>query len=516
MAISNVKLILGDQLNARHSWFAEPSDDTVFIIAELQQETQYVKHHIQKLCGFFLAMENFAHALREAGHNVVHLTLDESQAFSSLPHLIEHYCTQYNAKTFHYQRPDEHRLLIQLRDFAIEGVDVCLWDTEHFLLPFEEIAKQFKANKAHRMEAFYRRMRKRFNILMVGDEPKGGKWNYDAENRQSLNEQELASIPEPLTFKHDVSAILERLEKHDVPYFGELGNPQAFIWPVTRKQGRELLSYFCEYLLPNFGQFQDAMTSQSPHQWSLYHSRISFALNTKMLNPLEVINTALSAYEDNIDINLAQIEGFIRQILGWREFVRAMYWANMPEYQDSNYLQAERPLPEYFWSGKTHMKCMQACLGQSLEYAYAHHIQRLMVIGNFSLLAGLDPKYVDEWYLGVYIDAIEWVEMPNTRGMSQFADGGLVASKPYVASANYIKKMSDYCDACRYKATQKTGQNACPFNSLYWHFLHRHQDLFKRNPRMALTYKNWQKQSEQNKQLILQQAQHYLDNIESL
>jgi deoxyribodipyrimidine photolyase-related protein len=269
-------------------------------------------------------------------------------------------------------------------------------------------------------------------------------------------------------------------------------------------------------LLPRFGTFQDAMTDQSEHKWSLYHSRLSFSLNAKLLSPREVVAMAIDAYRGRDDISLSQVEGFVRQILGWREFIRGIYWLNMPEYQKLNYLEADRPLPEYFWSGETQMNCMSEAINQSLDYAFAHHIQRLMVTGTFSLLAGIDPDQVDDWYLGIYLDAIEWVELPNTRGMSQFADGGLVGTKPYSASGNYINKMSDYCKGCRYKVSKKTGSDACPFNSLYWHFMHRHRPIFEKNPRIGMVYRNWDKQSEENRNLTLERAEWCLEHLDEL
>jgi len=277
------------------------------------------------------------------------------------------------------------------------------------------------------------------------------------------------------------------------------------------------VDYFCEHCLINFGRFQDAMTDQSDHRWSLYHSRLSFALNSKILHPYQVIQKAIDAYQDSQGrISLAQIEGFVRQILGWREYVRGVYWANMPAYSRKNTLAAQGALPDYFWTGDTKMNCMQQAIGQSLDYAYAHHIQRLMIIGNFCLLTGINPDEVDAWYLGVYIDAIEWVEMPNTRGMSQFADDGIVATKPYTAGGNYINKMSDYCKNCHYKIKEKTGEQACPFNSLYWRFMTTHRKRLEKNPRIGMVYRNWDKQNTSVQQATLEQAEYFIDNIEQL
>lgn len=258
------------------------------------------------------------------------------------------------------------------------------------------------------------------------------------------------------------------------------------------------------------------MTSQTPHAWSLYHSRLSFALNTKMISPKQVIDAVLEHYAAHPELELAQVEGFVRQILGWREYVRGMYWSNMPSYAEHNYFEASRPLPEWFWSGETNMHCLQQSIQQSLEYAYAHHIQRLMVIGNFAMLAGLDPDAVDQWYLGIYIDAIEWVELPNTRGMSQFADGGMIATKPYAASGNYIQKMSDYCLECDYSTKHKLEDNACPLNSLYWDFLYRHQDKLGNNPRLSFAYRNLDKMTDSQREALLAKARQILENLDQL
>ncbi len=286
------------------------------------------------------------------------------------------------------------------------------------------------------------------------------------------------------------------------------------------RQAQELLTFFCQYCLPKFGRFQDAMTNQAVDQWSLYHSRLSFALNSKMLHPpMQVIKAALETYQDsNQQIDITQVEGFIRQILGWREYVRGIYWGgNMPNYRQINALNVHRQLPGFFWTGKTQMACMKAAINQSLDYAYAHHIQRLMVTGgNFCLLTGIHPDEVEAWYLGIYIDAIEWVEMPNTRGMALYADHGIIATKPYAASGNYINKMSDYCKSCHYNVQQKTGDNACPLNSLYWRFLHIHEKKLSKNPRIRMIYRSWDQLSEHQRQEVLDRAQYCLDNLSSL
>lgn len=510
-----LRLILGDQLNASHSWFKEQNDDVLYVIAELHQETGYVLHHVQKVCAFFLAMENFSQALTKAGHHVLHLSLDETSAYKNLSDLLESLCAKYRVEEFEYQRPDEYRLAAQLGKVykRMPEVNVTQSETEHFLLLYSELEDYVGAGKHNRMESFYRKLRQRFDVLMVKGEPIGDKWNYDHDNRESFSADDISQVPKPKCFENDASAVLKRLERHNVKTFGK--PEQALIWPVTRRQAQSLLTHFVKYCLPNFGRFQDAMTMQGDDRWSLYHSRLSFAINSKILHPWQVIQKVVKAYEDDA-CDIAQAEGFIRQIVGWREYVRAVYWVNMPEYASVNKLNANNSLPSFFWDGDTKMNCMRECVGQSLEYAYAHHIQRLMVIGNFCVLAGIDPSEVDAWYLGVYIDAIEWVELPNTRGMSQFADGGWVATKPYVSSGNYIHKMSDYCKSCHYSVKQKTGEDACPFNSLYWAFLERHASRFEKNPRMSMMYKQWSKRDANERQDVLTRADHLRKNLDDL
>jgi deoxyribodipyrimidine photolyase-related protein len=516
-----VRLILGDQLNAQHSWFESPDDCVLYLIAELKQETNYVKHHIQKLCAFFSAMEFFAIELAEKGHQVLHLTLDETAPFKTLDDLIASMVKRFSAKEFQYQRPDEYRLCLQLNALTLpDAIKVAEVDSEHFLVPFEEISDYVKPQQHNRMEAFYRKMRKRFSLLMNGDQPLGGKWNYDGDNREKIKPKDLQEIPQPLLFTNDIADKLERIKKHAILTIGSCND--TLLWPVSRTQSLQLLEHFCHHCLPLFGRFQDAMICQHPNQWTLYHSRLSFALNSKMLSPREVMSAAIDAYEysshkqSDVQITLPQIEGFVRQILGWREYVRCVYWSNMPHYSECNQLNAQGDLPQYFWDGDTKMNCMKQAIDQSLNYAYAHHIQRLMITGNFCLLTGIHPDQVEAWYLGIYIDAIEWVEMPNTRGMSQFADGGWVATKPYSAGGNYVNKMSDYCKSCHYKVKEKSSEDACPLNSLYWHFMNKHRSRLANNPRIGMVYHNWDKQSKENQQATLARANWCLEHLEEL
>lgn len=515
-SFKTLRLILGDQLNHNHSWYSTQDTSVLYVLAELHQETNYVRHHIQKICGFFAAMAAFADHLKANGHQVLHLNLDETVEFSDLNGLINHLTNKYSIGTFEYQQPDEYRLSQQLQSLDLDSeISVSCHDSEHFLLTNEELKQYLNPKKHNRMESFYRKMRKRFHILMDRDQPMDGRWNFDSENRQKLKPADLEDIPEPLLFSNDISDLLDRIKRHNIKTIGNISS--HLIWPVNRQQALELLDFFCTHCLPLFGRFQDAMTHQGKQRWSLYHARISFALNSKILHPSEVVQAALDRfYSADSSIELAQIEGFVRQIIGWREYVRGVYWVNMPEYKDLNHLEATNPLPDYFWTGDTKMSCVKHAVEQSLDYAYAHHIQRLMVTGNFAMLAGIDPDQLDEWYLGIYIDAIEWVEMPNTRGMSQFADGGLIATKPYAASGSYINKMSDYCPKCDYKVKERASEDACPFNSLYWRFMMSHSGRFKNNPRTAMAYRSWDRMQPEIKQQILQRGDYCIENLEHL
>ena len=509
-AFQKLRLILGDQLYQGHSWFRQPDPTCLYVMMEIRSETDYVPHHIQKILGFFGAMRCFAQWLEKQGNSVLYLRLDDPQNLQSFGDNLREILRQHpGIREWEYQEPDEYRLDIILKNFATDaGIPCRVCDSEHFYTPRNSLRDMF-GQKVPRMEFFYRNLRKKYRILMEGDEPLTGRWNYDSENRKKVPKG--LSLPEPLLFSRDLGEIKSMLEKAGVRTVGEV-NADTFSWPLDRQEALQVLDYFIRDLLPHFGTYEDAMTQRS---WSLFHSRLSFSMNLKMLHPAEVVQAAISAMEQRPEeISYNQVEGFARQILGWREFVRGLYWREMPGFTEKNFMEHRRPLPAWFWTGNTKMNCLKQSIGQTMEHAYAHHIQRLMVIGNFALLAGLHPDELDLWYLSVYIDAIEWVEMPNTRGMSQFADGGLIASKPYVSSAAYISKMSDYCDGCAYSAKIKTGEKACPFNSLYWHFYQRHSDKLKRNPRIGMMYQVWEKM--EDKAAILQQAEKHLSHIEDL
>ncbi len=510
--MKTVRLILGDQLNYQHSWFKKINPDVTYALMEMRQETDYVMHHAQKIIGFFAAMYNFAAYLRKSGHRVIHLQINDPDNQQSLTANLSRILQRTGAENFEYLLPDEYRLDLQLKDFCKNlSIPSLASDTEHFYTTRPELTQVFYGKKTYLMESFYRQMRKKHKVLLDGDQPVGGNWNFDKENRQAFKNKHL--VPPPFEFSHNYSDIWAEIQRSGTRYFGEPCE-KNFPWPTSRHESLQVLRYFIAHLLPNFGMYQDAMISQNPY---LFHSRLSFALNLKMLSPQEVVNEVEQAWRKNPEqFPLNAVEGFIRQILGWREYMRGIYWAEMPGFKQSNFFLHERPLPNWFWTGQTRMNCLRRCIGQSLEYSYAHHIQRLMVIGNFCLLAGIHPDQVDAWYLGVYIDAIEWVEITNTRGMSKFADGGKLATKPYVSGAAYINKMSDYCKACSYDKSQRHGEKACPFNSLYWNFFDRHQKLLARNPRLGMMFTTWQKMAPDERAKTLERAETYLSNIENL
>ncbi len=506
-----IRLILGDQLNIHHPWFETVDTSVLYVMMELRSETDYVKHHIQKLTAFFRAMRTFAKTLRAENHRVEYITLDDTRNTHCITENIVTLAQHYSITHIEYQLPDEYRVEKELEKLSsLYQLSVNSVDSRHFLSTRTDVA-DFFGTKTYRMENFYRMMRKRYNILMNGKEPVGGSWNFDTKNRVAYKEKH--PVPSPLTFSHDVADILSLLEKENVSFFGKCTD-KICTWPVTRDDAMKALDWFIHSCLPLFGTYQDAMARE---HWALFHSRLSFALNVKLISPREVIDTVIDAYENNPhDYPLHSIEGFVRQILGWREFVRGVYHANMPEYASLNYFNNTRALPHYYWDGETHMACMKNAISNSLHYAYAHHIQRLMITGNFALLNDVHPDAVDNWYLGVYIDAIQWVELPNTRGMSQYADGGIMATKPYISSARYIHSMSDYCTECHYSHTKKTEKDACPFNSLYWAFLHRHRTQLENNFRMKMMYRVLDKMSTQDTNALLKKAHTYMENYETL
>ena len=533
-AKSTLRLVLGDQLNPLHSWFTSVDDGVVYVLMELRQETDYVLHHAQKILAIFAGMRDFAAQLEAVGHRVHYLEIDDAANLPTITENLNALIAQYQATAFEYQAPDEWRLDMQMADYVksltqSQSISTQVVDSEHFFTARDETALIFGDRKKWLMETFYRQMRAKHGILIEDDskppKPVGGQWNFDAENRKAWPGLPLApsDIRAERRKTHDHSFLWTTIVKAGVKSFGE-PNASKFGWPLNRAEALVQLDIFIAQVLPNFGDFEDAMSSKS---WRLFHSLLSFSMNVKMLNPREVVAKAEVAGRSGT-APLAAVEGFIRQILGWREFVRGFYWAKMgdsagvnPEasYADSNYFNHQLPLPQWFWTGQTQMRCMAAAVGQSLEQAYAHHIQRLMVIGNFALLAGLNPKELHHWYLGVYIDAFEWVELPNTVGMSQFADGGLLATKPYVSSAAYIDRMSDYCKGCHYdkKLREDTPtKKACPFNALYWDFHLKHADKLSANPRIGMVYQQLKKMDSGKIEALQAQAASFRERLDLL
>lgn len=507
-----LRLVLGDQLHSGHSWFEQTDAEVLYVMMEIRPETDYIRHHIQKVAGFFAAMRRFKEAKVEGGHAFRYFRIGDPANLQDFQKNIEQLIEEFpSIEAVEYQEPDEYRLDVYFKEcVSTLSVPIHGVSSEHFLTDRKEL-QEFFGDRSYLMERFYRMMRQKWEVLMNGQQPEGGDWNFDASNRKKLPKGIV--LPAPYVFAHDLQALVREIADAGVETIGKVDASQ-FEWPLDRIESLELLDVFCAELLPHFGDFQDAMT---PGGWSLYHSRISFALNCKMLTPLEVIRRVESEFRKRKDeIDISQAEGFIRQILGWREYVRGIYWARMPEYAQHNFFDHQRALPEWFWTGDTKMACLSDAINQSLERAYAHHIQRLMLTGNFALLLGTHPDAVDAWYLGIYMDAIEWVEMPNARGMSQFADGGVMATKPYVSSANYIHKMSDYCRSCRYDPKVKTGPDACPFNALYWDFFDRNASILRKNPRIGMAYRNLDRMDPTQRASLFEHAEWIRNNIDRL
>ena len=507
-----LRLILGDQLNSNHSWFKSVDDSVTYVMMEIRTETDYAQHHIQKVVGIFAAMQNFANQLKSNNHNLIYLHLNDENNLQSFQENIQNLISEHEFTNFEYQLSDEYRVdqdLIELcNTISIPSKSV---DSEHFFTSRNELGDFFQGKKTFLMESFYRAMRKKHAVLMDGDQPLTGKWNYDSDNRKKLPKDHKPTSP--LIFDNDVSEILFEINKTDIKTIGSI-DANHFLWPINREQSLELLDFFATECLSLFGSFQDAMT---PNEWSIYHSRISFSMNIKLISPKEVINRVTLEWQKRSDeIEYHQLEGFVRQIIGWREYMRGIYWNQMPDYATLNFFNNSDKLPSWFWTGTTKMNCLKEAINQSLNYGYAHHIQRLMITGNFALLAGVHPDEIDAWYLGIYIDAFEWVQITNTRGMSQFADGGIVGTKPYVSSASYIDKMSNYCGSCYYKKAIKTGDKACPFNSLYWNFYDKNESKLAKNPRIGMMYNVWRKMKPEDKIALLEQADYYLKNINDL
>jgi deoxyribodipyrimidine photolyase-related protein len=504
--VGRLILVLGDQLGRDISALraADKSRDQV-VMAEVFAEGRSVAHHPQKIILILSAMRKFASGLAADGWNVAYSRLDDPDNTQSIPGELVRRAAAHNASEVLATTPGEWRLIAALEDTPLR---VTLLPDDRFLCSEADFTVWAEGRKELRLEYFYRMLRRRTGLLMEGDTPAGGKWNFDPENRKPakpdlFRKRPLRFAPDAVT--EEVTALVERR------FPDHFGNARPFGWATDREGALRALDHFVTHALPSFGSEQDAMLADDP---TLSHALLSPYLNTGLLSPMEVCRRAEAEWVAG-RAPLSAVEGFIRQIIGWREFVRAIWQREGPDYAGRNLLGHRRALPALYWGGPTAMNCLSHAVAQTRDMAYAHHIQRLMVTGNFALLAGVDPAEVHKWYLAVYIDAYEWVEAPNTVGMSQFADGGIVGSKPYVSSGAYIDRMSDYCAGCAYSVKAKTGPQACPFNLLYWHFLDRHSKQFARNPRMAQMYRNWDRMDADLKAQVLAAAEAFLARLDA-
>lgn len=503
--MTRLRFILGDQLTRSLSALQDidPGTDVV-LMAEVGEETTYVRHHKQKIALVLSAMRHFADELRQDGLCVDYVTLDDPDNTHSFTGELERAIARHAPDDIIMTEPGEWRVAEMMQTWReIFGVRLIIRDDHRFLCPVMEFATWARGRKDLRMEFFYRDMRRKTGYLMDGDQPAGGQWNFDRENRSKLPDH-LAG-PAPLRFTPDpvTRQVLDLVQTRFPDHFGDL---DRFGWAVTRSDALLALRHFLDHGLALFGDYQDAMKAG---QDVLFHSALSPYLNCGLLTAREVCDAAQAAYHKGA-APLNSVEGFIRQIIGWREYVRGIYWTRMPDYARTNHLGAKRDLPWFYWSGETDLACLHDCLRSTQQNAYAHHIQRLMVTGNFALLAGIVPAQVEEWYLAVYADAFDWVELPNVHGMVLHADGGVLGSKPYAASGAYINRMSDYCRRCRYDPKQRTGADACPFNFLYWNFLIETRRQLAGNHRLAMAYKNLDRMGAGEQAEIVRQAGAFL------
>ena len=496
-------IVLGDQLDLDAAAFDgfDAARDAVWM-AEVAEESTQVWSSQPRTAVFLAAMRHFALALRESGRPLHYQRLDDPDNRGSLAAQLLADIDRLRPAALVMTAPGDWRVLQAIKDTAqARGLPLDIREDRHFYSSVRDFAAHARGRKSLRMEYFYREMRKRHQVLMQGDNPEGGQWNFDEDNREAFGAAGPGTVPPRAVFEPD-ALTREVLALVSTRFAAHPGRLDSFAWPVTRAQALVALERFVRERLPLFGRYQDAMWPGEP--W-LYHAHLGSALNLKLLNPREVVAAAVAAYRAG-QAPLASVEGFVRQILGWREYVRGIYWTRMPAYAELNTLDAQADLPAWYWTGDTRMACLRDALQQTLAHGYAHHIQRLMVTGLFALMYGVQPKQVHAWYLAVYVDAVEWVELPNTLGMSQYADGGLMASKPYVATGKYIQRMSPHCQGCRYDPAQRTGERACPFTTLYWDFLMRHEATLAGNPRMALQVKNVARLDEAQKQAIRARA----------
>ena len=508
--MKTLRLVLGDQLSRPLSALRDiDRARDIVLMVEVSEEATYVRHHKQKIVFVLSAMRHFAESLRAEGIDVDYVRMNDKGNTGSFTGELGRALSRHKADRIVATEPGEYRVLETMQSWEHAfGTPVEIREDGRFLCSRTEFAAFAQGRKILRMEFFYRHMRRKTGWLMKGDKPEGGKWNYDALNRRALPKG--VKVPSRRRFPPDAMTreVMTLVGRRFADHFGDLA---PFGWAVTRKDALTALRHFITNCLPRFGEYQDSMKAGEDF---LFHSVLSPYLNIGLLGAKEIVEEALEAYRKG-SVPLPAVEGFVRQILGWREYVRGIYWTKMPAYAQSNFLQADRPLPEFYWTGKTDMSCLRETIEATRRNAYAHHIQRLMITGNFALLAGVAPAQVEEWYLVVYADALEWVELPNTHGMALYADGGLLGSKPYAASGAYIDRMSDYCHGCAYDPKVKLGTKACPFNYLYWYFLIVNERRLAQNPRMGMPYRTLARMAGDRRQQIVKEAQEFLDRLES-
>jgi len=511
--VRHLVLVLGDQLDRGASALDgfDPSQDAIWM-AEVAQESEHVWSSKQRTAVFLSAMRHFAAELRAQGWPLHYVALDAPDNCGTLAGELAKAIAVHRPQALVMTAPGDWRVLQDLRGAALAAQGPLeVRDDRHFFSTVRDFAAHAKGRKQLRLEYWYRELRQKTGILMDGKAPAGGQWNFDADNRASFGAKGPGTVPPPSRFTPD-AITQEVLALVNTRFASHPGSVADFGWPVTRAQALLALNAFVQERLPFFGEHQDALWEGEV--W-LYHSHLACALNLKLLGAREVVAAAESAFRAGA-APLPAAEGFIRQILGWREYVRGIYWTQMPQYQVRNALGAVADLPDFYWTGETDMACLRDAIGQTLRHGYAHHIQRLMVTGLYALLFGVEPKQVHQWYLAVYVDAVEWVELPNTLGMSQFADGGVMASKPYAASGKYIQRMSNHCKGCRFDPALSVGEAACPFTTLYWDFLLRHEPVLTANPRMGMQLKNLARLSTEQRSAIVAQASRHREATHAL
>jgi len=508
--MARVGLILSDQLNSNHAALEalDASCDRL-VMAELWDEAHYVPHHVQKIVLIFSAMRHRANALIDAGWSLHYHSFDVKSPIRGFGALLDAELKRAPFDGLVVAQPGEWRVLAELQAWAkANSIALELVADKRFVDDLGTFNAWAEGKKQLRMEFFYRKMRQRTGFLMDGDQPVGGVWNLDADNRKPWR----GDPPAPKPIKAQPDAITEEVIALVDAQISGFGCLDDFDYPVNTVQAQAALQDFIEHRLAFFGDYQDALDDTEDY---LFHSRLSSALNIGLLDPHAVCQKAIDAWQSG-KAPLNAVEGFVRQIIGWREFIRGIYWRYMPEYASRNHLGHDQPLPEWYWTGNTKMRCLQKAIDQTQRLAYAHHIQRLMVTGNFALLLGVIPDEICRWYLAVYIDAYDWVELPNTLGMVMHSDGGVVGSKPYAASGKYIDRMGNHCKNCPYKVKETLGDDACPFNALYWDFLMRHQDRFQSNPRMKMMYRNVDRMDADRQEAIGERARWIKENINEL